>query len=219
MARNRKNTRHTASTKIALGVATVLHIFGVAGLLFSKGLTYQLVLDLVPINLIITTLLALKFNSQYDLPFFKFAGAAFLIGFGIEVIGVNTGWPFGQYQYGETLGISVWNTPVLIGLNWFLVCYGVGSLLGKFKFSGWIKWILSIVLLVFLDYFIEPVAVRHQFWAWTSGNIPVTNYLGWAMVSGIIMGFYFFYLNTRKNEVAAGIWLIQLGFFVLQNLF
>ncbi|MFN2335752.1 MAG: carotenoid biosynthesis protein, partial [Bacteroidales bacterium] len=41
----------------------------------------------------------------------------------IEAVGVNTGRIFGTYTYGKALGPALWNTPVIIGLNWFLLIY------------------------------------------------------------------------------------------------
>ena len=33
-----------------------------------------------------------------------------VLGFAIEVVGTNTGWPFGEYTYGSALGLSIAHT-------------------------------------------------------------------------------------------------------------
>ena len=52
----------------------------------------------------------------------------YIITFFSEWIGVNYGWLFGSYVYGESLGFKIGGVPLLIGANWLLlalVCYFV----------------------------------------------------------------------------------------------
>ncbi len=187
--------------------------------MFSKGGFYRLTLDLVPIQLIFTTLILLKYQKTWNLNLFIFIFSAFSIGFFSEVIGVNTGWLFGEYEYGEVLGIKFFETPLIIGLNWFLLSYLVGNVSQFLKANNLVKIFAGTFLMVLLDYFMEPVAMKHTFWAWKDGYIPLQNYLGWAGVSFLIL-LIFQYGNWQKeNRIAPWVFLIMLAFFVVQNIF
>lgn len=187
--------------------------------MFSRGQIYGIALDLVPINLIVTSLIAVKYQQEFGTPFFRFLGLAFLTGLLAEIIGVNFGWLFGSYRYGPVLGLSLWNTPLIIGLNWFLLAYCCGNLVSFLRIPGFVRWLASVLLLVGFDYFMEPVAVKNDFWSWTGGTIPVQNYTGWALVSSIIMAAFFWNGPPARNRVAAAVLVIQFLFFFIQNIF
>lgn len=195
-----------------------MHLAGLILLSFAKGGFYTLTLDLVPFNLIITTLVMLKFQTEWNKGFLIFGVLAILLGYGFEVLGVHTGFPFGHYAYGEVLGIKFLETPLLIGLNWFLVTYSVGSLLSFAPLSKIWKILIGCLGLVFLDYFLEPVAMKHTFWGWENQYVPLQNYLGWFGVSVLILTLFFFGNWKKQNKVAATVFPMQVLFFVLQNI-
>ena len=55
-----------------------------------------------------------------------------IFGLIIEIIGVKTGFPFGDYYYGNKLGIYILNVPLVIALNWAIVIFCSKSLLKNF---------------------------------------------------------------------------------------
>lgn len=205
--------------KIAFLFLLLIHFFGALLLLFSKGGIYRITLDLVPVSIVLTFLISIKFQKDFPPGFFLFIVLGFLVGLLAEMVGTNLGWIFGSYIYGEVLGIKIWNTPVIIGINWISLAYGIGMLLQPLKFNRWIKWLAATFAMVLFDYFMEPVAIRHGFWEWNQGNIPLSNFLGWSLISGLICGAFFFFSFDKKNTLAAKAWLIQMGFFLIQNLF
>jgi putative membrane protein len=198
----------------------VIGVFHLAGLLllnWSSGFLYALALDFVPINLILTALLVVKFQKEYSTRFWIFCITAILSGFLVEMAGVNTGLIFGNYQYGEVLGPGIFGTPFIIGLNWFLLSYCVLCLLDFFSWAAWVKYLIAIALMVGLDYLMEPVAMRLGFWNWDDGNVPLRNYAGWAGLSAFILFQPFFNSFSRRNRVAAVVYFIQVVFFLFQN--
>ncbi len=216
---NKKKAILNSGEKLAISVLALFHLTGFLLLNFSSGLVYSIALDFVPINLILSTLLVVKFQIEFNARFFGFMAFTFLTGLAAEIIGVNTGWIFGNYSYGDVLGLKIFNTPLLIGLNWFLVAYCTISIIDYIPTNSWIKYLTGIFLLVLLDYFIEPTAIRLGFWNWENGNIPIRNYYGWAAISGLILAQGFLLPFTRKNKVAAITFLLQLTFFMLQTIF
>jgi putative membrane protein len=208
----------TSPEKMVIAVIFVFHLAGLILLNWSSGFLYSLALDFVPINLILTTLLVVKFQKEYSQRFWIFSITTILVGFLAELAGVNTGLIFGEYQYGEVLGPGVLGTPFIIGLNWFLLSYCLLCLVDFLPWAIWVKLFLGTILMVGLDYLMEPVAMRLGFWNWKDGNVPLQNYIGWAALSAIILSQAFLYSFERRNRVAAMAFLIQVLFFLLQNL-
>jgi len=112
-------------------------------------------------------------------------------GFAIETTGVVTGFPYGTFYYGESLGPKMMNlVPYLLPLSWVPLVLGAvaaAALRGKAT-QRYVLWVLSAaVLLAFVDGVLDPGAVSLGFWTWPEGGayygVPVTNYLGWLFSS------------------------------------
>jgi len=76
-----------------------------------------------------------------------------------------------------------------------------------------LKIISSALLMVFLDYLIEPVAVKYNFWQWHTGYIPWTNYLTWLIVSVPLQSLYS-WSKRGNNPLAKWLILAQVLFFI-----
>jgi putative membrane protein len=100
-----------------------------------------LFIKLVPYHLLLMLGLMLVTVNDRSLGLIKFTVGVYLAGFFIEVIGVNTGQIFGDYIYGTALGIKLWATPLLIGVNWLILVYSTGVFLETFNFKS--KWLFS----------------------------------------------------------------------------
>ena len=66
---------------------------------------------LTPFHLLLSLGILLLFHADWNKSFMVFSIMAFVIGFGSEVMGVHTGFPFGNYEYGDVLGIKVFEVP------------------------------------------------------------------------------------------------------------
>ncbi|MDK2910012.1 MAG: hypothetical protein PWR20_1579 [Bacteroidales bacterium] len=143
---------------------------------------------------------------------------AYLLGFVVEMVGTNTGWPFGHYNYGKILGPALWKTPLLIGFNWFLLTYMVQASLHHFKINSWLGVTLGAFTLVFYDYLLEPVAIYSGMWTWQDGQPPIQNYIGWFGLSWIILALYRVFRFHPINRLAPWILLFQTVFFGILGL-
>jgi len=114
----------------------VFYTVGVIGLLLPA--THSLFVKMVPGALILSALLLVLFHEEgFKVQLLGLLAVIFLISFFVEVAGVNTGVVFGNYQYGNALGLKLFNTPLMIGLNWVLMVY-LSSLVAMRWFSvGW----------------------------------------------------------------------------------
>ena len=141
-------------------------------------------------------------------------------GFTVEAIGVNTGLLFGTYEYGSELGPKLYGVPLVLGFNWYCVVAACAHLVLKWfpdTLSLIIKAIIVGLFCVLLDYFIEPVAIKYNFWDWENSLIPIFNYVCWFIFASIFASVYL--LKVKKlNTTAHFLFYIWLGFFFILNL-
>ena len=112
-------------------------------------------------------------------------------GFAIEITGVATGFPYGTFYYGDSLGPKVAGlVPYILPLSWVpLVLGAVAASSPKYKApQRYVLWVLAAaVLLTLVDGILDPGAASLSFWTWPEGGayygVPVTNYLGWLFSS------------------------------------
>lgn len=197
--------------KILIGA---FHVVGVIGLSLPEY--RDLFLMLTPAHLLTTMILMLFFHKGWNDAFPIFAAAAFWIGFGSEIIGIHTGYLYGDYVYGPTLGPKLWDVPLVIGVNWFVLAYLTGSVFHKIP-NDWYAAFLGATAMTALDYILEPVAVALEFWAWKWETIPVSNYLGWFGVSFLVHLIYRKANFEKSNPIAVFLLITWILFFTILN--
>lgn len=197
-----------------------MYLAGFIGL--QNEISKPLFIKLTAFNLWVSLILLLFFHENWNRKSVLFFSIIFLLGFFIEVIGVKTGVIFGNYFYGETLGTKLLEVPIAIGANWLILCYvsvkSFQNIIGEIKGKNIVITLLSSGLMVALDTYIEPIAIKYDFWQWAENTIPIRNYVGWFIIS-----FAFNYLLVSqktifKNKIASLLLLLQLLFFTLQNI-
>ena len=147
-----------------------------------------------------------------------FVGAA-CFGFAIEVIGVHSQVVFGSYSYGKSLGVKILDVPLIIGVNWFLLALMFGSLATRLKAHWSMKAILASLLMVAVDYLIEPVAIFMDYWSWEQNQIPIRNYVGWFGGSLVLQVAYHKLKFDEPNPLAIYLLISQLIFFISIHFF
>lgn len=194
-----------------------MHIAGIIGL--QLPISRPLFQQLIAFNLLVTAAIVFYFHTDFNRNFILFSIITFLAGFFIEVLGVATGQVFGIYSYGSTLGYKWLNVPLLIGLNWLVLIYCTNIITDKLPFSWWVKALGGAFLMVGLDFFIEPVAIRYDMWAWQENKVPFQNYIGWFIASLILSAVFHIFSFSKKNRIAMLVYAIQLIFFMAFALF
>ena len=175
--------------------------------------TRSLFQTLTPLNLILSVGVLGLFHRQWTPNFGIFAFVVFWAGYLVELVGIHTGVIFGVYQYGGTLGPKVAGVPPVIGLNWVMLVYSSGILAQGLSSNTWARATLGAFFMVALDFLIEPVAVRYDFWTWQGGSIPLQNYFAWFVISWAMQyGFHSLH-QEKSNPVAVPLYVILLLFF------
>jgi uncharacterized membrane protein len=195
-------------------ILILLHLVGAIGLSLPEYSDFFLVLT--PAHLLTTMILLLFFHKGWNDAFPIFGAAAFWIGFGSEIIGIHTGYLYGDYVYGPTLGPKLWDVPLVIGVNWFILSYLTGSVFHKIP-NDWYAAFLGATAMTALDYILEPVAVALDFWAWKWETIPLSNYLGWFGVSFLVHLIWRKANFEKSNPIAAFLLITWILFFTVLN--
>ena len=197
-------------------IIILFHIVGLYG--FLNPALHDLFIKLVPSHLMLMLLLMMISGYDGSSSSVIFAVAVYTAGFLVEVAGVGTRLIFGSYSYGSTLGIKLWQTPLLIGVNWFLLVYTTGVFLSAYKLNRYLLALIGAVVLVGIDFLIEPVAVKYDYWSWSGGVIPLQNYVGWFFVSFIMFILFNSFNFRKKNSAANVLFVAQICFFIILNI-
>ena len=212
--------------KITFILVILMYLAGTIGLLIPYTQPYFKLAS--PLNLWVSLILLISFHQDFNKKFIFTAIFIFLTGFFVEVAGVHTGMIFGKYRYGQTLGTQLFEVPLVIGANWLLLVY-CSSISVKTVFANirhksfftsiFIQSIIASLLMVGLDYLIEPVAISLDFWHWQSDEIPIQNFQAWFLIS-VILNYLF--LNTKfskENPLAISLLFLQFLFFISISIF
>jgi uncharacterized membrane protein len=195
-------------------VVVALYLVGVIGM--SLPAYQDLFLELTPAHLLVSLFIILFFHRGWNDAFPVYAAAAFWLGFGAELIGVHTGYLFGDYVYGPTLGPKLWDVPIIIGVNWFILSYLTGVIFHKIPNDYYAAFLGALSMTAF-DYIIEPVAVALEFWAWKYEEIPLGNYGAWFLVSFLIHLIYRKANFEKSNPIAVYLLTAMILFFTILN--
>ena len=189
----------------------LFYFFGTLGIGIEESQNFFL--PLTPLNLLLTLFIFFKINGDFSKRFLTLSAIIFLIGFSIEAVGTATGILFGSYYYGEVFGWKVFNTPLLIGVNWLFLSLSSHGVVQHFTKKPFWLIVLPSLLMTGLDFLIEPVAIQLKFWSWENNIIPFQNYLMWFLTSSVIHGIICLYRPKINAKISYVIIIAQLVFF------
>lgn len=204
------------SHKSTLIVLYVVYAVGIIGHLYTPSREYMLMLT--PYTLLLTGGVVLSKVLPHNITLVKWIVIVYIVTFALEVFGVKTGLLFGSYEYGDVLGPKLFETPLLIGFNWVLVILGGVLLSSKFISNNFLIVLFTPLLTVLFDFFLEPVAIKLNYWMWFRGEIPVQNYLAWYAISLLAV---FFFMQSKievKSTIPIHYFAIQIFFFLSLNI-
>lgn len=158
-------------------------------------------------------------STQEQLKFWIICIVVFILGIAAEVAGVATGLVFGEYLYGETLGLKVGGVPIAIGSAWVMMT--LFSMASLSNFSKWIQIPGAGILATAFDALMEPAAVRLGYWQWRNETIPIQNYLAWLVLTTLFSWIFSYSKLTKNNPnyLLSHILLIQIIYFILVLIF
>ena len=209
MKANKKN--------ISIFIIWLVHISGLLGMVFYD---LDFFAGYTSINLFLMSIILfanIKLNNKNQI--FSLL-LIFLIGMFSEFIGVNYGLIFGEYIYGNNLGFKLFGVPFLIGLNWVIltvICANIASILIKNNSIIHII-ILGTLLMLFMDFVMEPIAPKLDLWKFKNLVVPTSNYIGWLIISILTQTIYNIQFKEKEVKLSFNLYTAIFIFFVSLNL-
>jgi putative membrane protein len=111
----------------------------------------------------------------------------------IEIFGVTTGIPFGNYEYDLVrLGPTVFGVPILIPFAWLMMIYPVSLIVRELNLKPIPTVLAGALLMATWDLYLDPQMVNEGYWTWfisgsPTSQIPLSNFLGWFLSAGLVL--------------------------------
>ena len=202
--------------KISVFLIWLIHISGALGLLYYDIIFFA---ALTPINLYLTALLLMINQKNPGIKELIGIGLIFFTGIIVEYLGVNYNLIFGEYDYGKNMGPKFFGVPFLIGVNWIIITLTAGGIANTFfKKNKYLTILFGSILMVFIDFFIEPVAPVLDFWEFKGNIVPISNYTGWLFTGLITQSVYYITFKEKEFTFSINLYSAILVFFLLLNL-
>jgi putative membrane protein len=205
--------KNTLPTKEVKKFILIFYTIGVLGFLIPW--TNHFFITITPYALLLSTYLLLLYHDNYSRKDVLVFSAIAFLGFFIEVAGVNTGIIFGHYLYGNALGLKLFNTPLLIALNWLFLTYTAFAISMKICKSEMLQLLIAPSIMLLYDIVLEQLAPKMDMWSWQYSVVPLQNYIAWWIIGFLFVGFIKICKIETKNPVAILLFMSQLLFFIM----
>jgi bisanhydrobacterioruberin hydratase len=158
--------------------------------------------SLIPLALLLSFFSLAIYHENYSLRTGIYFLVIYLAGFTVEVIGIHTHFFFGSYHYGNNLGIKIFETPLIIGLNWLLLVYLSAAIIEDKKWHDAVKIIVASLVMLTYDLVLEQVAPTLDMWHWQGRQVPLKNYLTWFILSLVFHAAAKIFHIKMRNKLA-----------------
>lgn len=192
----------------------VIAVFHFVGILLLGGPWSSDFVMLTPLNLLLLSVVYLITSDKVKRPLLYALPA--LMGFLVEMLGTNTGFPFGEYSYSSILGPGLLGTPFLIGVLWWVLLRSFNDVFSRISSNKTMISLATGLGMLLLDIFIEPVAIGLGFWEWQAAEVPLENYMAW-----FVLSFVFTRLTMDgqvKNPMSKWVLIVLGGFFIIMGI-
>jgi len=156
-----------------------------------------------------------------------------VLGYAVETIGLTTGFPYGEFYYGQRLGPQLpGGAPLILPISWAPLVIGAVAASeprerGELSFLRRLGWVVaSAALLVAMDGVLDPGAAHLGYWVWPNGGayygVPASNYIGWAFSSLLASSVLIAVAPWRSTRLVRGLSdsaLVSLAFWSSAALF
>jgi bisanhydrobacterioruberin hydratase len=168
-----------------------------------------------PFTLLFTGVVFLVYQPLKNRGYGLWFALVALIGYLAEVIGVASGFVFGHYTYGASLGFKLMDVPLTISLNWALLTGAAIAVSASLVKKRWLIAALAAVMITAIDVLIEQVAPALDFWKFEGGMAGLHNYAGWLLVSFVASYAAAPSLKQGDSKISLLMLMLQIYFFGL----
>ncbi|MEM6397190.1 MAG: carotenoid biosynthesis protein [Bacteroidota bacterium] len=205
----RSDLQHVPSEKIGIGLLWLFIGSALIGIMLGYADWF---LPKTPLNLTVSLLIVMycvSISRQAMVVLF----AIMIMGYLAEVAGVHSGVIFGQYYYGENLGIKIFEVPLMIGVFWGILTMVTNQIARDWSDKRWLVSIVAAGLMVWLDLLMEQLASDYDFWHFEGGLAGVQNYIAWFALAFGFQYLIYPYLTSTGRRVSIHLFLSQFAFF------
>ncbi|MGN6608039.1 MAG: carotenoid biosynthesis protein [Jatrophihabitans sp.] len=115
-------------------------------------------------------------------------------GFAVELLGVHTGFPFGDYHYTDALGLRLGGVPLVVAAAWTMLAWPAALVARHLVHGRAARVLVGAWALASWDLFLDPQMVVDGRWRWSSvgahlpgiPDVPLSNFVGWLGVSLVL---------------------------------
>ena len=119
----------------------------------------------VPFFLLLNALFLFLYHQKWNKAAVGYVCACLGLGFVVESLAVNTGLIFGEYRFGDSLGITVMGVPLVMAFYWFMLAYSAACLAAKLPPKNrLVRAIIGALLMAILAGIVQQVAAPLDFW-------------------------------------------------------
>jgi putative membrane protein len=117
-----------------------------------------------------------------------------------EALGLASGFPYGRYQYDDTLGPTLLGVPFLVPLAWLMMAWPSWVLAGRLtrpphRAHRLVRVGAAAGIFAAWDVVLDPQMVQAGYWTWTHprpglpgiDTVPLTNLAGWLLAGAVLM--------------------------------
>ena len=125
---------------ISIALIWLFHVSGILGIIYVNSNWF---ISFTPLNLTLNFILLL-INCKGNKRVITIILLGFFIGMITEILGVQYGWIFGDYQYGSQLGTKLMGVPLLIGVNWAILTVITGAIAQQFYLNKFMRVLIGV---------------------------------------------------------------------------
>jgi putative membrane protein len=196
---------------ISIGVVWLFQLSGVIGI--SLGYE-QWFISKTPIILCLTFILLVVNFPVTSIRSALLTCFFFAVGMLAEYIGVTYSILFGEYSYGNNLGLRMEGVPYLIGLYWALLVLVTGVSANSLSANKPARILIGAIFMVTLDFFMEQSAPVFEYWSFTGGVAPLSNYVTWFVLAAILHIFFQRFQLSGGKRFSMHVLTAQFFFFI-----
>jgi uncharacterized membrane protein len=149
--------------------------------------THGQILRVVTIIAIYMGALAMTLHAHYSFGFryaIAYLAITLLFAFVAEQVGVSTGWPFGDHVFSSSLGLKIYDVPLVIPFLWVMLAQPI--LVAARRVTQHWAFIYGGAILMSWHLFLDPqLASAHRIsWTFSGGHIPFEKELPLSLPAG-----------------------------------
>lgn len=198
---------------------TFIRFYVVGILLFMIPYTRTLFFNIISFSLLFVMACIFYYHKEWNIKTLLLFAFIAVSSFALELVGVNTGDVFGTYTYDIGLGIKLWKTPLLIGLNWVFLVYASQAIISRRTSNPIWRILGGALLMVGYDVVLELAAPPMQMWHFESFYPPLDNFIVWFVAATVYHALIVRFGVETDNRPAQALFWTQIAFFTIISTF